>query len=369
MTVRLRGCPEELLKQIPDLAARETIDEVFLSAGADVDEGVEDEWYVSPGLEDLIRHPGLRGVRRLHLYDGYLDPSYLIPLLVDAHWRDSLEVLVMGPEYCEGDVLRALATAALPTLLVELRMQGWSSDYGLRELAQARWLPRLHCLELGTRGLTDDGMQYLAAAEGLSLRWLDLHGDRRLDDHGRLDTGNAVSADGIAALAETSWFPKLEFLGLAMCGVPGNAGAHAALARGASLEGINLSGLGLTWEFLQDAPELPVWRSLKTLTLSHNPIGDDGAKMMAQCRTLPATLLLRSCDIGPDGLRFLAKAPPVQELDMRHNRLGVDDWMRALEEDHLPRTESLRVDAAGWTDDGIQLFEARYPEFHRGRKL
>ncbi len=361
MTVRAEGCPEELLKKLPALASSGTIDEVFLSATAGEEGPGEDEMYVSPGLMDLIRHPGLRGVRRLFL-DGDLDPSYLIPLLVDAHWRDSLEVLVMV-DSCDAEVMRALARASLPATLVELRMEGWTSgmsDEALCELAEARWLPRLRRLDLGVGGLTDEGMRYLAATEGLALR--------RLDLQGASNASNTVGADGLSTLAAASWFANLEFLGLAMCGEPGNASVQTALARGASIKCADLSSLGLTEEFIQVASGLPVWRNLEMLSLARNPIGDNGAQLIAQCRRLPATLILHHCDIGPDGLRFLADAVPVKKLDMRFNRLGFADWMRALEEDRLPRTQSLQVDANGWTDHAIQKFKVRCPEFARGRR-
>lgn len=358
-----RGTPIELVESVPELAASGPIDEVHLSTASD-DDATDGEPVTEPGLAKLIRLPHLRGVRVLRLGDdGYLSPTNLVRLLTEAAWRDSLEVLDMGPDYCDTEVMQALAAAPMPSTLVELRAQGWMvgmGDDGLRALAQSSWLPRLQRLDLGAQGLTDEGARHLASATGLSLRSLDLHGGAY--------TGNAIGADGIAALAEASWFPDLEFLGLAMCGDPGDAGVRRVMARGTSLERVNLSTIGLTWEFLQVAPHLSAWSNLKMLSLAGNAIGDDGAEMLAQAGTLPQTLILRSCGIGPTGLRFLSAASPVDELDLRQNRVTRAEWMQALETDTLPKTRSLWVDGEDWPDETVRAFESHYPEFIRGNR-
>jgi hypothetical protein len=86
------------------------------------------------------------------------------------------------------------------------------------------------------------------------------------------------------------------------------------------------------------------------LDLSFNPVGDDGARLLAKCPHLAKVTVLRlaGCGIGDEGARALADAPhlnEVEELALENNPIGdpglrpwlkTNDW-RSLRRLSLPR--------------------------------
>lgn len=85
-------------------------------------------------------------------------------------------------------------------------------------------------------------------------------------------------------------------------------------------------------------------RSLRRLDLAGNPLGDEGAETLARAE-LPALVELRlaGCGIGPRGARALASSPLAARLErlvLSGNPLG-DDGARALADGDWPRLRAL----------------------------
>ncbi len=99
--------------------------------------------------------------------------------------------------------------------------------------------------------------------------------------------------------------------------------------------------------------------ALRTLDLWSNPLGDEGAKLLAQA-TLPPTLRelnLTSAQLGPDGARALAHAPWLERLErlsLANNPLG-DEGVEALAKSaHLGKLIALDLRWTAYSEAGAR---------------
>lgn len=198
-------------------------------------------------------------------------------------------------------------------------------DYVARALGQVERPDGLSELALADSMLSGDGFErlepFVAGIASLDVRGNDLHdvalrqltswkkGTAALERL-RFDE-NSLTARGIHALVNEGNFPKLAELGLAKCGL--GAASVRRIAEGA-LDAVTV------------------------LALSDNPVGDEGARVLAEAEWASRLerLELARCSIGDTGAKALANAPGLRSigrLDLRGN--GMTDRGRKLLHDRF----------------------------------
>lgn len=277
----------------------------------------------------LLRAPWRAGLRVLSLRGARLDHDAMSALTQGPPWL-ALEALTLRGAGLDGRSLTALALASTMTRLRRLHLEGnQPGEAGARALAQARWMEQLEALGLG--GGAREQLGAGIGPEGL----------RALSDAGlpwaltRLSLpGNAIGEEGI-----TRW-------------------AGALVAREAIVEVLALSQ-NMIWPRCI-APLAQALPTTRRLTLSHNPLGQEGLRAMdhAGLSRLEA-LAIDGCDAGDGrapsagwsallGARHLAG---LKAMSARHNRLVADD-MRGFERASM-QLERAQLDGNALGDDGV----------------
>jgi uncharacterized protein (TIGR02996 family) len=244
---------------------------------------------------------------------------------------------------CNKDALTAILASPHLTRLTRLALCSCNvSLAALRVLLKAPVLASLRRLELrGNEQLGDWGAELLAQSPGLAnLTHLDL-------------VSTALGADGARALAASENLGRLECLELGWDLGWGN----------------RVTGAGV--QALVTSPHL---RSLKSLPLKNNPIGDEGAIALAGWPGLRylTDLDLGSCQIGPKGAAALAASPHLGRLvslDLGgRNRIG-KEGARALA--RCERLEHLYALDLGYNEIGDKgvIALARAKQLARLRRL
>jgi Ran GTPase-activating protein (RanGAP) involved in mRNA processing and transport len=95
---------------------------------------------------------------------------------------------------------------------------------------------------------------------------------------------------------------------------------------------LNLSNQKLTTQDIKElvVPFLNTHPEIKSLNLSYNNIGAEGAKALAANQSL-STLNLRANNIGDEGAKALAANQSLSTLNLRYNNIG-DEGAKALAE-------------------------------------
>lgn len=224
-----------------------------------------------------------------------------------ARWELICEALERWPDPVERDEV------ILPYLLGVARR--WPAE--ILEAPQ-RWVEAL---------LEGQPPAALRLARSLTLqgRWLGARGARALASAAELEHahalhlyGNELDAAAIRALlAPPSWLRQLRTLHLYKNTI-GDAGAHA-LGESASLghlTELRLRHAELGPVSLAHLREMPAWTELQLLDLSDNPLGPEGAELLAEL--LPSSLVelhLSSTGVGAEGAHALASATaPLEQL-------------------------------------------------------
>jgi len=340
----VEGTPAEVRDDLPALAAQEPVTSLELS--------VDEESAEDPALRELSSCAALAGMRELSLADAEARPERFATLLASSAFV-ALQRLTLGEAMCSAEVLAALAAVDVPETLRAVHLDGHMGgcgDAGVLELVRAPWLPRLDDLRLHGQSLTDTSLAALAESE-LAPQHLGLV-SAGYGDH-------AFTAGSLRGAAKAAMFSSLRSLSL--IGAPVGEALPDVFEHARGLRSAWLARTGLDGDDLRLLLRPLSFEGWQELSLSGNPIGDLGARMLAMCHRLPRVLVLSSCGITPAGLRELATAPPVDALDLRGNPLPADAWRQQLEGDALPRATSLLVDASDWPDELVRSVRAHYP--------
>ena len=314
----------------------------------------EEETGPDPDLQRLVELDSLQNIRALELFECELDPDSLSGLLAHPIWK-KLELLRLGSGTCELKFMKALARIELPPALDDLRLNEHMGGVGDEGVSALNEAPWFPRLRrLELVGQSITDMS-LTFLSGMPENAKLEHLD--LASSGYAD--NDLTDDGLQDLADGPWFPNLRVLGLHRCAV--GSAIPRAFARAQNLHTANLSITGLDADKLRFISAMKVWPRLKELNLGGNPLGDDGAEFLAQCSRLPPVLDLKSCEIGAAGLAHLSRAPEVSALDLRGNSIETEAWSDALAADRLPKSYALATDAHDWSEDLVAAIEAHYP--------
>ena len=99
-------------------------------------------------------------------------------------------------------------------------------------------------------------------------------------------------------------------------------------------------------------------RSLHELDLRFTSLGDEGANLLAQSKTLGTVraLRLQSNELGPNGVRAIVDGfPQLEELDLRGNRLGEDGARALADAPTLKGLQRLFLDVSDVGRDGAAM--------------
>lgn len=125
-------------------------------------------------------------------------------------------------------------------------------------------------------------------------------------------TYGSLGPAGVAALGRCDALARLRHLDLS-CAHIGDAGLEALAAAAVfapsagPLDSLTLDRNAITAAGLRALVAAPFAPALRHLDLRENPIGDDGARVLANAERLPLQRLdLHFGDVGPDGTRILA---------------------------------------------------------------
>jgi uncharacterized protein (TIGR02996 family) len=257
-------------------------------------------------------------VRHVHM----LDVSDSLPEVLRSPYLGRLAGLTVHGQHTGEPLARAVARSEHLGGLKRLALtRNRLGDDAAEQLALSPKLANLEELDLGENAVGETGARALAASPHLGrLRRLELRGNR-------------LGPAGAEALAGPERLASLERLGLAAneVGLPrllSLPGAHNLLR----VPALDLAGNGLTAAAVQAIFYRPAGAEgevrLRELDLSFNErLGDDGARLLAQCPHLAKLTRLRlaGCGIGDEGARALANCPhmnEVEELSLENNPIG-----------------------------------------------
>jgi hypothetical protein len=296
------------------------------------------------GVDALLSSPILSGLRSLKLHDVNLSDATLQRLAENATFM--LELLSMSDTRLPPGAVEALANGARMTALRTLILGGRRVDAAAqRTLAASRSLRLRELWLIGNR--LDHGLEALAGSPAVAGLEALVLGDECSDPSalasllGSLDALQRLRVERCAegTLVAEALRPSAGTLReLSLYGVElGDAGARTLCELGLGglchLE-LTMSGIGdagaralAASGLLRGLTRLSFWDSrlgpdgvqaiagvspdLVELVLSGNPIGDEGARILAASPALRnlERLLLTSTGIGPEGARALLDAP------------------------------------------------------------
>jgi uncharacterized protein (TIGR02996 family) len=369
-------------KSPPRRSERESAREALTAADRNLRKAFGEEW-AAPfrvrqlttyhefrrGFVEMVRISARQLIRRAHeLFAAgpireidLIDVGGSLQAALRCQYLSRLSTLTIARQYQRFPLARGIARAAhLAGLKVlGLERNGFEDD-AAEHLAASPVLANLEELDLGGNELGETGARALAASPHLGkLRVMELQNNR-------------LGPAGAEALAGSERLVSLHRLGLGGNEI-GTARLHA-IGRPYDLLRVpvlNLSANGLT------APELlailrrppgpadPGAVRLAELDLSHNALGNDGARVLAASPHLAGlrVLNLTWCDIGDEGARALAESPHLNQLvslELPNNPLGDPGFRPFLETPHLRSLCRLIVPAAGVSPWMKQRLDERF---------
>jgi hypothetical protein len=320
-----------------------------------------------PASRALARCPGLRTLAHLHFRDDYDSADDLYPILssphltgvrtmdldADAATRLKLlqliadnpalsalsELTLRGPQPLTHADLHTLTQPPHLAHLTRLKLRARMDDDALLALLDSPHLTHLTQLIFNATDLTAASIRALLASplarqlQELALRGevtdemalAIAHAPALTDLPGLSLTDAELLPATLAALFSSPHLRKLRYLHV-YCPL-GDEGITALAASPHLLHmSHTLSRRGITAATLPallDSPHLP---QLRRLDLSHNPLGDAGAAILAAHPALLHLdrLLLARTGITLDGVRLLAHSPHIRNLTTLHIELS--DW-------------------------------------------
>ncbi len=296
-------------------------------------------------------------LRHIHL----LDVGGSLPAVLQCPLLSRLNALTMYGTHIGEPLARAVSRAAhlanLKTLhLGRNRFENDSAEH----FAASPILANLEELDLAENELGETGGRALAASPHLgALRRLELRGNR-------------LGPAGAAALAGSERLVSLQHLGLA----ENEIGVARLLSLTRAHDLLRVPVLDLSTNVLTAAglrviltcppgPVEPGFVRLRELVLSHNELGNDGARVLAACPHLAElrTLRLVGCGIGDDGIRALAESPHLNQLvtlEVVNNPIGDPGCRAFLETPHMHSLRRLLVPGVGISLRVRQLLRQQY---------
>jgi uncharacterized protein (TIGR02996 family) len=319
---------------------------------------------VNVDAHNFVRHaPELFTAGPLrHIY--LLDIGGTLPAVLQSPLLSRLSALTIHASHAGESLARAVAASEHLGGLkrLDLSRNRFEHDAALH-LASSTALARLEELDLRENELGEGGARALAASPHLSaLRNLEL-------------CGNRLGPAGAEALAASERLPALERLGLAENDI--GSPRISSLSRIHDLLRIpildlssnDLGPAGLLVILNRSSSSPPREIRLRELDLSHNRLGDDGARILARSPHLASLRVLRlgDCEIGDEGARALAESPYLHQLvrlDLGSNPIGDPGFREFLSSSNLPNLRHLNYTVLRISSEMRRDLDMR---FHRSR--
>lgn len=256
----------------------------------------------------IATDPRFAGLTNLGLHGNDL-PDRAVEMIARSTILSRLTDLDISANRTTSAALQALADSPLADRLtsLELRQYAWrDSALGRRAADLLARFRGLKSVDLRGQRIGDDGAAVLARSPLLSsLRTL------RLSE-------NALSLQGVTELLSSAHLTGLEVLVLSD-NSPGGEWVHVFANVGPRpLRGLWLERTQLDARAASILATTPALAELRDLSLSGNPIGDEGAFALAWSTMLPRLrkLKLGSCEIGDEGATALADSSELSRLEV-----------------------------------------------------
>lgn len=278
---------------------------------------------VNVDAKDFLRHAdelfAAGPLRHIHFFY----PSGSLPGLLQCHLLSRLNALTIHASYVGEPLARAIAQSEYLTGLKTLRLsRNRFEDEAVQHLATSPVLDNMEDLDLSDNELSETSALTLASSQHFgSIRRLELR-------------NNQLGPVGAEMIAGSEQFANLHWLGLSHNEI-GTARLRTLNRTQGFLRvpALDLSNNGLQAAELQvilnrsPGPFDPGTVRLRDLNLSHNPLGNDGMRVLGACRHLDGVQILRlvGCGVADEGLRVLAESPylnSVVKLDLSSNPIG-----------------------------------------------
>jgi uncharacterized protein (TIGR02996 family) len=284
---------------------------------------------IGGSLQAVFQSPYLGRLRALTVWAQHAGERLARAVARCPHLSE-LRVLNLGRNRLGDDAAELLAAAAVLGGLEELDLsENDVGESGARALAASAHLGRLRRLELRHNQVGPGGAEALAGSDRLaSLARLGL-------------AGNDVGVARLHSLARASDLLRVAVLDLSANGLTA-AGVKAILARPPAAVG------------------------LRELDLSHNDLGDGGARVLAECPHLGDLQVLRltNCQIGDDGTQALGLSLHLGKLvalDLGNNPINDAGFRPFLDRQNLRQLRRLGNPAIGLSQRMRRALEMRFP--------
>lgn len=274
-----------------------------------------------------------------HIY--LLDIGGALPAVLQSPLLSRLSALTIHASHAGEPLARAVAASEHLGGLKRLILSRNRFEHdAAAHLAASAALTGLEELDLRENEIGEGGAKALAASSRLTaLRSLELRGNR-------------LGPSGAEALASSERLVALERLGLAENAV--GSPRISSLSRIHELLRIpiidlssnDLGPAGLLVILNRSNSSMPREIHLRDLDLSHNHLGDNGARILACSPHLASlgALRLKNCDIGDEGARALAESPHLHQLtrlELGNNPIGDPGFREFLSPSNLPNLRHL----------------------------
>jgi hypothetical protein len=272
-----------------------------------------------------------------------------------------------GQFYEDGPLIALLRSPHLHNLTTLDLTFNQTTDATVETIAASPHFSRLTCLNLTDAAMTDGGGKALASSPYLTrLRLLRLAGRK----YYQADQQPRMGPEGLGALAASPNLTGLEKLDLDRRLTDSDAALAAFVAapclRG--LRSLRLEGNAITERGLRSLASVAAGH-LRKLALSDNPIGPEGAAMLASCPLLGTLerLTLARCGLGPGGAQALATSPHLAKLnwlDLAYNQIGDEGAQSLVDSPHLPSGLRIRLPNPRMSKRVLAALAKRFAAIH-----
>jgi uncharacterized protein (TIGR02996 family) len=215
--------------------------------------------FKTPVMTDQIAAcPAMKCVRRLDLTSNVVRNAHIAALIASPHLV-KLTVLDARHNHIGVAGCQAMAEAELPALRTLILLNNPIKDKGLAALFGAKWTTRLARLDVSRCGLTERGLQELAAAPLPGLEALQLNHEQIVAMNPRAGFNAAMTERFIVRLAANPSLTGLRYLGF----FPGHLTDTAARAILDSPSLKNLTGASVATNLLSSAVKEQLARRIK----------------------------------------------------------------------------------------------------------
>jgi len=280
-----------------------------------------------------------------------------IKLLVTKSDFPSLKKLHISNNQLKDEGLQSLASAKWP-LLEDLNLAGTQiQTQGIKFMAANSNWPNLKKLDVSSNTIQEQGIETIVSAKWPLLEDLNLFATATpfqvfLEDR--------LKQEGIQLFFNKSHWPNLKTLDISQNAISATGLEVLASAEWPLLENLCLATTTVTTERLKFIVDKSNWPNLKTLDISANPIGDEGAEILTSAKwPLLEELNLwktRVADKGIESMVVKSNWPNLSKLHLSVNPVG-DKGLEILASANWPNLVYLDIRETTSTEEGQKFLK------------